>query len=163
MEAKMSHILVITFDDENQAASVLQSLKDLQNKDLLSLRDAAIIVKDKKGKVEVNNLVEKNVKSGAAVGGFLGLVVGGLLFPVAGIALGALGGALVGKTLGEGVDKKFVSDVRDSLTPGSSAILFIISNENVGMLISALRPYNGKIFQSSFDSAEEEELRKALL
>jgi uncharacterized membrane protein len=53
--------------------------------------------------------------------------------------------------------------VRDSLTPGSSAILFIISNENVGMLISALRPYNGKIFQSSFDSAEEEELRKALL
>jgi uncharacterized membrane protein len=69
----------------------------------------------------------------------------------------------VGKTLGEGVDKKFVTDVQDSLTPGSSAILFIISHENVGILINALEPYNGKIFQSSFDSEEEEELRKALL
>jgi uncharacterized membrane protein len=102
------------------------------------------------------------VKGGAAIGGFLGLLVGGLLFPIAGLALGLAGGALIGKSLGNGVDKQFVKDVQESLTPGSSAILFIVSRENTGVLINALEPYEGKIFQSSFDTEVEEELRKSL-
>ena len=80
----------------------------------------------------------------------------------AGIAIGAASGALIGKSLGNGVDKKFIKDVKEALTPGSSAILFIISHENTGILISALEPYSGKIYQSSFDSEAEAEIRKAL-
>ncbi|OGN89067.1 MAG: hypothetical protein A2Y88_09385 [Chloroflexi bacterium RBG_13_48_10] len=158
----MSHILVITFEDEAQGFSVLQSLKNLQHQELLNLDDAAVIVKDAEGKVQVKNLTESNVKGGAAIGGFLGLLVGGLLFPIAGLALGLAGGALIGKSLGNGVDKQFVKDVQESLTPGSSAILFIVSRENTGVLINALEPYKGKIFQSSFDTEVEEELRKSL-
>ena len=37
-------------------------------------------------------------------GGALGLLIGGLLFPVGGLVLGAVGGALVGKMLDMGVD-----------------------------------------------------------
>src|SRR4030042_880895 len=158
----MSHILVITFEDEAQGFSVLQSLKNLKNQELLNLDDAAVIIKDAQGKVQVKNLTESNVKGGAAIGGFLGLLVGGLLFPIAGLALGLAGGALIGKSLGNGVDKQFVKDVQESLTPGSSAILFIVSRENTGVLINALEPYEGKIFQSSFDTEVEEELRKSL-
>ena len=158
----MSHILVITFEDEAQGFSVLQSLKNLQHQELLNLDDAAVIVKDAEGKVQVKNLTESNVKGGAAIGGFLGLLVGGLLFPIAGLVLGLAGGALIGKSLGNGVDKQFVKDVQESLTPGSSAILFIVSRENTGVLINALEPYKGKIFQSSFDTEVEEELRKSL-
>jgi uncharacterized membrane protein len=158
----MSHILVITFEDEAQGFSVLQTLKNLKNQELLNLDDAAVIVKDAQGKVQVKNLTESNVKGGAAIGGFLGLLVGGLLFPIAGLALGLAGGALIGKSLGNGVDKQFVKDVQESLTPGSSAILFIVSRENTGVLINALEPYKGKIFQSSFDTEVEEELRKSL-
>ena len=162
MEANMSHILAITFEDENQGMAVLQSLKHLQTQEILKLDDAAVIVKDAEGKVQVKNLTESNVKGGAALGGFIGLLIGGLLFPVAGIALGLAGGALIGKSLGNGVDKKFVKDVQESLNPGNSAILFIVSQENVGVLINALEPYNGKIFQSSFDSEVEDEIRKSL-
>jgi uncharacterized membrane protein len=163
MEAYMSNILVITFADENQALSVLKSLKSLENQDLLNLDDAAVIVKDAQGKIQIKNMVEKNVKSGAAIGGLLGLAIGSLLFPIAGIAIGLAGGALVGKSLGNGVDKKFVKEVTESLTPESSAILFIVSHENVGLLISSLEPYNGKIYHSSFDSEAEEEIKQALL
>ncbi len=158
----MSHILAITFEDENQGMAVLQSLKHLQTQEVLKLDDAAVIVKDAEGKVQVKNLTESNVKGGAALGGFIGLLIGGLLFPVAGIALGLAGGALIGKSLGNGVDKKFVKDVQESLNPGNSAILFIVSQEHVGVLINALEPYNGKIFQSSFDSEVEDEIRKSL-
>lgn len=158
----MSNILVITFEDENQGLAVLRSLKGLANQDMLSLDDAAVITKDAKGKVEVKNMTEKNVKTGAVVGGLVGLALASVFFPVAGIALGAAGGAVIGKTLGNGVDKKFVKDVTESLTPGSSAILFLVSHENTGMLISALEPYSGKLYQTSFDSEIEAEIRKAL-
>jgi uncharacterized membrane protein len=163
MEANMSDILVITFEDQVQAPQVLQTLKKLENQEMLNLEDAAVIVKNAEGKIEVKNMTEGNVKKGAAVGGVLGLIVGSLLFPLAGIALGAAGGALIGKSLGDGVDKKFVQDVQDSLIPGGSAILFIVKNENIGLLITALRPYSGKLYQSTFDSDVEGELRKALL
>jgi len=42
-------------------------------------------VKDAEGKVQVKNLTESNVKVVAAIGGFIGLLIGGLLFPVAGL------------------------------------------------------------------------------
>jgi uncharacterized membrane protein len=158
----MSHILVITFEDEDQAMSVLHSLKNLQHENQLNLKDAAVIVKDQDGKVQIKNMVESGVKMGAIGGGALGLLIGGLLFPVAGILLGVAGGALVGKTLETGVDKKFIKEVRDSLTPGSPGILFIVGSENVGVLIAALEPYSGKIYQSSFDSEAEAGIRDAL-
>lgn len=158
----MSNVLVITFEDENQALAVLRSLKSLAHQEMLSLDDAAVIIKDAQGKVQVKNMVEKNVKVGAAVGGVIGLAVASILFPVAGLALGAAGGALVGKSVGTGVDKKFIKDVTESLAPGNSAILFLVSHENTGMLITALEPYSGKIYQTSFDSEVEAELRKSL-
>ncbi|NJD58219.1 MAG: hypothetical protein C3F13_07085 [Anaerolineales bacterium] len=162
MEDGMSNVLVITFEDENQALAVLRSLKSLAHQEMLSLDDAAVIIKDAQGKVQVKNMVEKNVKVGAAVGGVIGLAVASILFPVAGLALGAAGGALVGKSVGTGVDKKFIKDVTESLAPGNSAILFLVSHENTGMLITALEPYSGKIYQTSFDSEVEAELRKSL-
>ena len=158
----MSNILVITFPDEEQGLAVLKSLKSLQQQDLLGIDDAAVIVKNAEGKVEIKNMTESGVKSGALAGGFLGLILGSFLFPLAGIALGIAGGALVGKTLETGVDKKFITEVKDSLTPGSSAILFIVKHENTGVLIAALEPYSGKIYQTSFDTEVEAEIRKAL-
>jgi uncharacterized membrane protein len=158
----MSNILVITFEDEDQGLSVLRSLKSLANQDMLSLDDAAVITKDSKGKVQVKNMTEKNVAVGAVAGGLVGLALASFLFPIAGIAIGAAGGAVLGKTLGNGVDKQFIKDVTEAITPGSSAILFIVSRENTGMLITALEPYSGKLYQTSFDSEVEEEIRKAL-
>jgi uncharacterized membrane protein len=107
-------------------------------------------------------MVESGVKIGAVTGGLLGLAIAGLLFPVAGILIGALGGAVVGKTLETGVDKKFINEVKNSLTPGTSAILFIVGSEHVGVLIAALEPYSGKLYQSSFDTEAEEGIRDAL-
>ncbi len=158
----MSHILVITFDDEDQANSVLKTLKGLQNEDLLAIRDTAVIIKDKEGKVHIKNQVESGMKWGAIAGGAFGLLLAGFLFPIAGILLGAGAGALIGKFFETGVDTGFVKEVRDSLQPGMSAILFVVGSENVGLLIAALEPYQGKVYQSSFDTEAEEGIERAL-
>jgi uncharacterized membrane protein len=157
-----NNILVITFADENQAASALNSLKGLQNQDQIRLKDSAIIAKDASGKVHVKNAIESGVIIGAVSGGFVGLLIASFLFPVAGILIGAAGGALIGKTFETGLDKKFVAEVRDSLTPGSSALLFVVDPKNVGLLISALEPYQGTVYQSTFDSEVEKEIEQAL-
>ena len=158
----MSHILVITFDDENQAGSVLKALHDLQHQDQLSIKDTAVITKDKDGKVKVKNAVESGVKWGAFTGGAIGLMLASFLFPVAGILIGAGAGALIGKFFETGVDQKFVKEVRDSLQPGMSAILFVVGGENVGLLITALEPFQGHVYQSSFDTEAEEGIQRAL-
>lgn len=158
----MSHVLAITFEDMEQGPAVLRTIKSLREQGQLRIDDAAVIVKDADGKVKVDNMVESGVKNGALVGSLVGLLLTSVFFPLAGIAIGAAGGALVGKTLNTGLDKKFITDVQDSIKPSNSAILFIVKHENVGLLITALEPYKGKIFQSSFDSEAEEEIRKSL-
>ena len=158
----MSNILVITFDDEEQALSVLKSLKSLEHMDQISITDTAVIVKDKSGKVQVKNATESGVKIGAVTGGFFGLLIGSLLFPVAGVLIGAAGGAALGKMFETGVDKNFVKEVRDSLTPGSSAILFVVGGGNVGLLVTALEPYSGKVYQSTFNSEVQASIEQAL-
>jgi uncharacterized membrane protein len=145
-----------------QGPAVLKTVKSLRSQGQLSIDDAAAIVKDENGKVRVDNMVESGVKGGALIGGFLGILLASVFFPLAGLALGAGAGALIGKTLNTGIDKKFITDVQDAIQPGNSAVMFIVKHENVGLLITALEPYKGKVFQSSYDTEAEEEIVKSL-
>jgi uncharacterized membrane protein len=157
----MSHLLVLTFDDMEQAGQALDSLKKAQSGGHLHIDDAAVIAKNETGKVEIKNQLDTGVKWGAVGGGVIGLILASVFFPLAGLAIGALGGALVGKTLGMGVDQKFVKDVTESLKPGSSA-LFVIGKGNPEVVLAALRPYQGTIYQTTLPTEAVDELHEAL-
>jgi uncharacterized membrane protein len=83
------------------------------------------------------------------------------MFPLAGLAIGVAGGALVGKSLDMGVDKKFVKDVSESLGPNSSA-LFVIGKGEPRVLVAALEPFKGTLYQTTLDSELEQQIRDAL-
>ena len=55
------------------------------------------------------------------------------LFPIAGIVLGAAGGALVGRLLDRGIDSGFVDEIKRDLKPGQSA-LFLLGEASVTQL-----------------------------
>ena len=156
----MSNLIVITFDDEEEAGKVREALKEQAAN--ISLDDSAVVVKDEEGEIHVKNEVDRGVAVGALGGGALGLLIGGLLFPVGGLVLGALGGALVGKMLDMGVDKKFVDDVGEHLQPGTSALFIIVREANPNVALAALRPYKGKVLQTSLPPEAEAELRRVL-
>src|SRR4051794_40247237 len=103
----MSSLVVITFDNPNEAHEVRRQMRELEKENLVNMEDTAVIMKDQAGKIHVVNEADKTVVTGAVAGGALGLLLF-FLFPVAGIALGAAGGALVGAAMDKGVDKKFV-------------------------------------------------------
>lgn len=158
----MSHLIVVTFDDPEEAAQVRESLRKGEHAGRLSLDDSAIVVKDQDGKIHVKNELDRGVKVGALGGGLLGLLIGGLIFPIGGLVLGALGGALVGSAADLGVSKKFVKEVSESMTPGSSAIFFIVREADPTYALAVMRNYEGQVFQTTLSQEDEEQLRKAL-
>ena len=158
----MAQLLVITFENMEDAGNLLANIKDLQKESQIELKDAAVIVKDKDGNVKVKNMTDTGVKTGAVGGGLLGLIIGSVFFPIGGMMLGAAAGALIGKMAHLGVDKDFVKEVTAELNPGTSALFIMAANANKGAVRAALEKYHGKVFQSTLDDEALEEVKKAL-
>ncbi len=158
----MPNLLVITFDNPEEAGKVRESLKKLQKQGLISLDDSAVIVKDAEGKAHVKNELDRGVKVGAVGGGALGLLIGGLLFPIGGLLIGAAAGGLLGSLFDKGVSRDFVKDVTDDLQPNTSAIFIIVRATNANAALSVLRQYEGNVYQTSLDSEAEAQVREAL-
>ncbi len=156
----MSSLMVITFDRQDDAAEVWAAMSDLERRGLVDIMDAALLVKDAEGNVTTRGRPSDVTWKGAAIGG----VLGGLLmflFPPAGIALGAAGGAIVGKSLEENIDRTFVEEVKAAMQPDSSA-LFVLGQGDETAVVAALRPYRGQLYHTNVSPDIEEALRSAL-
>jgi uncharacterized membrane protein len=158
----MSTLVAVTYDDEYKAAEVLATLKRLQGRYLIDLEDAAYVTKSQDGKVKVH---EGHSLTGpvAAYGGFWGLLFGLLLFaPIAGIAIGAGLGALVGHFSDYGIDKSFVESLRAQLQPGSSAVIVLVRKSTPDKVIPEIAQYGGTVLQTNLSSDAEAKLQEAL-
>ena len=158
----MSHLVVVSFDNAEEAGRVRETLRSAEKADYLSLDDSAVIVKDEEGKIHVKNEMDRGVKIGAVGGGLLGLMLASIFFPVAGLLVGALAGGLIGKSADLGIEQKFVKEVADDLEPNTSAIFFVVREANPDVAVAALKPYKGTVRQTSFPPEAEEELRRIL-
>jgi uncharacterized membrane protein len=158
----MSHLIVVTFDDAEQAGEVRKALKEMERRGALSLDDAAVIAKDEDGKIHTKDEVDSGVGVGAVGGGLLGLLVGGLVFPIGGLLLGAAGGAIVGKMLDLGIEDRFVKEVGESLPKGGSALFLLIKAADPTLVLAALKPYKGKVLQTTLPPDTEEQLQRVL-
>ena len=157
----MSQLIVLTFDDTEQAQQAYDALKRAQSSELVKIDDAAVIVKQESGKVEIKNQMDTGTKWGAVGGGMVGLLLASVFFPVAGLLIGVIGGGLIGKSLNMGVDQKFVKEVTESLKPGSSA-LFVIGSGNPDAVSAIFRPFKGTILQTTLPTESVEVLQDAL-
>jgi uncharacterized membrane protein len=158
----MGNLIVITFDNDEEAGRVLKTLKSVESGGYLDLDDSAVVVRDEEGKVHVHNEMDRGVKIGAVGGGLLGLLIAGIFAPIAAIIVGAVAGGLIGASFDLGISKKFIKDVQESLQPGTSAIFFVVRDADPDMAIAALRPYKGTVYQTSLPPEAEESLRRTL-
>ena len=125
----MSNLIVVTFNNPNEANQVRKTLSELQGQDFISLDDSAVIVKDRDGQVHIHNEIDRGIKIGFAGGGLLGLLIGMLFgFPLVYIVMGALGGAITGSLTDMGIHQDFVHEVSNRLRSGSSALFIIVRN-----------------------------------
>lgn len=159
----MSNLIVLVFDNDEEATQVMDAIKSLRKENFISLDDTAVVVKDADGKVHVKNEIDRGIKLGAGIGSLMGLFLG-MLFggPVGALLLGGAGGALVGKLTDMGVDQKFVKQLKEDLPPGSSALFLMVREAHNNAAMAALRPYKGTVYHTSLDAETEAELQRVL-
>ena len=158
----MSQLIVVSFEQEEAAAAALAALQSVQKAGGAEISDAAVIQKDPDGKAHVKGTLDTGAVAGAAIGGAFGLVLF-MFFPVLGIALGAIGGGVIGHALSDRVDKKFVQEVTDKLDAGHSALFVLLRDANPAGVLAALRPIEGgTVIQTTLDPELEEQVKQAV-
>ena len=160
----MSDLIAITYEDEQTAFDALDKLGELQKLQLITLADAAVAVKNQKGKVKVKQTLENQAAGSAAVwGGFWGLLIG-LLFlaPIFWGLFGALMGYIFGKAGDVGIDDKFIKEVGDSLDIGQSALFVLVVEATEDKVLAEMSAFGGEVYQTSLSKEDEEKLKKAL-
>ena len=160
----MSDLLAITYEDEQTAFDALEKLGELSKMQLITLADAAVAVKDQKGKVKVKQTLEKMHTGSAATWGFFWGFLIGLLFlaPIFWGLVSALMGYVIGKTRDLGIDNKFIKEVGESLDPGQSALFILVVEATPDKVLDEMKQFGGTVYQTSLSKGDEANLKKVL-
>ena len=134
----MSELIVFAFDTETGASDMRDALVRMQKQHLITLEDAAVVVRRQDGKVKVKQ-ANSLVGAGALGGAFWGLLIG-LLFwaPWLGLAIGAAAGAIGGHFTDIGVDDKFIKEVGSQIDKGNSALFLLVVDATPDKVLEAL-------------------------
>jgi uncharacterized membrane protein len=137
-------MVVIAFPGEDKADEVLQALRQLDHEHLVDLKKAAILVRDRHGKIDIHETndftTKQGVLGGALAGGLVGFLRGAALEDA---LLGAGAGFLASKVVDLGFKDEWLREIGNSLTPGSSAIVAALKFEHVDEAIKVLDQFSG--------------------
>ena len=158
----MSNLVVVGFDDESTAFTMRAELIKMQKDYLIEMEDVVVVTKDEKDKVKLHQAVNLTA-SGAVGGSFWGMLIGFLfLNPLAGAAIGAGAGALGGKLSDIGINDKFMKELGETFTPGTSALFVLVRKSTPDKVLDRLKGFKGKVLQTSLTKDREDDLRKVL-
>ncbi len=158
----MDKLFVLKFADETTAQQVLGTLKNLQDRRLIKVDDAAIVTLRADGKPKIQQM-HNLVGAGALGGAFWGMLIGLLFFmPLLGAAVGAASGALAGKMRDIGIDDNFIKQVGSSIQPGESALFLLVSEAVADKVMPELKQYKFQLIQTSLSKEDEVKLHEML-
>jgi uncharacterized membrane protein len=158
----MSELVVIAFPTEAKAEEVRQKLLAMQKEYLLEMGDAVIAVRDAKGRIKLNQLLNTTAV-GAVSGTFWGTLIGLIfLMPLAGAALGAASGALGGALTDVGINDKWMKETAAAIEPGTAALFVLVRRVTADKVLERLTGEGGKVMKTSLDHTKEAALQAAL-
>jgi len=159
----MNKMIVIVFNNEQDAYNGLSSLKDLHYDGFITLYSQSVIVKDNDGETII-----KEAKDNGPIGTALGITLGGLVGllggPISALA-GAYGGSFAGILYDinkVGVDVEFIDDVSKVLLPNTIAILANIEEEWMSPIDTKMTENNGIVFRKLRQDIEYLQMEKEM-
>jgi uncharacterized membrane protein len=168
----MRDLIVVGFDGTHRAAEVLNQVLEL-NADWavdLHLEDAVAVYRTRDGKLRVDESLQPTSKDGAALGGVVGALIGGILaIPFTGGASAAIAAAAVGSsalTFGAtgaviggadayddkaryGLSEDFVKQVGGMVQPGQSALFVMGASDKPAKIAENFKGYGGTILRTT--------------
>src|SRR3712207_731652 len=135
----------------------------MQERQMINLEDAAVVrwpAGDKKPKTQQ---LHSTAGTGATFGAFWGFLFGLIFFvPFLGAAIGAGMGGMMGSLGDVGIDDDFIRQVREKVTPGTSALFALTSGATaVDKVVDELKAYDFEIISTNLPEEQEKQLREA--
>lgn len=158
----MATLTVWKFPTSTGADEAVAKLADLQKQELITIVDAAIVSWPADRKKPKTRQLANLAGAGAMTGAFWGFLFGLIfLVPLFGMAVGAAMGALSGKAADVGINDQFIADVREKVTPGTSA-LFLLSVDAVrDRIAAAFEGVEADLIATNLSAEQEAQLREA--
>lgn len=142
-----STIVILTFDDTEKAGQVLETVRGLEKENIVVLKDAAVVIKDADGKIEVKETRDVTTRRGVITGGTLGLIIGIVVGgPIGGLVVGGLIGAWTAKKIDLGISNEKLTSITDEMTKNSSALFLQVEKvDKVDWMAAIIRDSGGKV------------------
>lgn len=157
----MSKYIVSVFDEKRSAYDGARALLDLENEGSLVVYEGAIISKDDKGSVRIEDEAGEGpigMVGGMLVGSLLG-VLGGPVGMAVGAAVGTVGGGL-SDLYNIGVGDDFLDEVGMKLTPGKSAVAAEVTENWTLPVDTRMEALGGTVFRSWRVDVEDEQIER---
>jgi uncharacterized membrane protein len=153
------------FDGPDKAERALDSFEEWHRLHTVTVRNAAILVKDEDGETSFKDVKEWDVKkgglAGAIAGGLIGLVGGPVGVVVGALAGAGVGGAAAGLT-DTGFSDDFLKELPERLQPGTSAFIVLVEHDSVRSMAEAMADVGGVVLQQTItDTLVEEWMGKS--
>ena len=152
----MATLSVLKFDDPYGAGRVLIALQGMQERELITLEDAAVVSWPQGNRKPKTHELQGG---GGGWGAFWGFLIGLIFFvPFLGAAIGGMSGAM--KDVG--IDDDFIKEVREKVTEGTSALFALTSGATaLDKIADELKQYDFEIISTNLPGEQEQKLREA--
>jgi uncharacterized membrane protein len=159
----MATFTVWKFDSAGGADDALATLERLQKEELIQVVDGAVVNWPEGAKKPKTRQLHNLAGAGALGGAFWGFLFGLLFFiPLLGLAIGAGMGALAGSMGDVGIDDTFINEVREKITPGTSALFLMTQNavqDKVAEEMSSMKGH-AELLHTNLTNEQESKLRE---
>ena len=156
----MATLSVLKFNDPYGADRVMVALQGMQERELITLEDAAIVSWPQGNRKPKT----RELHGGSAGwGAFWGFLFGLIFFvPFLGAAIGAGMGGMTGALADVGISDDFIKEVREKVTEGTSALFALTSGATaVDKVVDELKAYDFEIISTNLPEEQEKQLREA--
>jgi uncharacterized membrane protein len=158
----MAALTAWKFDTPTGADAVLLKLKQLEGQALIQIHDAAVVSWPEGRKKPWTREERSTTGKGALGGAFWGLLFGLIFFvPLLGAALGAAAGAVAGSLTDAGISDRFIREVREKVTPGTSALFLLSSDTDDDQLAKEFETFDAELISTNLSHEQESQLREA--
>jgi uncharacterized membrane protein len=183
-EDTMQDLIAVAFPGTHRAAEVLEHAQTLDAQGVIDLADAVTVYRSDDGRLRLNRSLQPTSRQGAALGGLVGAILGGVLaapFTAGGSAaiaaaavgtsvlgIGTAGAALAGTDAADwkeqyGVPEDFVKEVGGMVQPGMSALFALVHSDATPTEIAKrFRGYGGTVLRTSLTASRAARLQDAL-
>jgi uncharacterized membrane protein len=168
----MSELVVVGFNDPEEADRVLFKLAKLKKEHLIDLEDAVVVIRDEAGRIHlkqsINPVIDGATTSFVSLSGGLWGALVGLLFlhPFAGFVIGGAMGvgaeALAGSLSDHGINDDFIKSLGKTIPINSSALFILVRKAQPERVLAELSGVKGNVLRTSLSPEQEKKLQEAL-